>query len=115
VDFLVDEEKLRLESISVYGRRQMGALGIYAAALDERITRVILDDPPATHWQGPPLLNVLRITDLPEAAALVAPREIVSLTPLPEPYGYTASIFALYGVTRGIRQKNGLFEALFTH
>lgn len=112
VDFLVDEEKLRLESISVYGRRQMGALGIYAAALDERITRVILDDPPATHWQGPALLNVLRITDLPEAAALIAPREIVSLTPLPWQYRYTTSVFSLYGATQGLRQRNGLFDAL---
>ena len=57
----------------MYGRKEMGALGLYAAALDDRISRVILDDPPASHWQGPALLNVLRLTDLPEAAALVAP------------------------------------------
>ena len=112
VDFLVDEEQLRLQSISVYGRRQMGALGLYAAALDERITRVILDDPPSSHWQGPALLNILRVTDLPEAAAMMAPREIVSLTPLPQPYDYTASIFALYGARFGIHEKHGLSAAL---
>ena len=46
VDYLVDGEKLKLSSISVYGRGYMGALGLYAAALDKRITRVILEDPP---------------------------------------------------------------------
>ncbi len=81
VDYLVDQEKLNLSSISVYGRKHMGGLALHAAALDSRFSRVILDDPPASHWQGPALLNVLRITDLPEVAGMMAPREIVSLTP----------------------------------
>ncbi len=111
VDFLLDEEKLRLSSISVYGRRQMGTLGLYAAALDERITRVILDDPPISHWQGPALLNILRITDLPEVAALMAPREIVSLTPLPPTWRYTSRIYALYGKPGAIREVHGMAQA----
>jgi hypothetical protein len=112
VDYLVEGEGLKLDSISVYGRKQMGALGLYAAAFDPRITRVILDDPPASHWQAPPLLNILRITDLPEAAGLVAPREIVSLTPVPEAYAYTASIYALYGKKDQIREAADLGQAL---
>ena len=114
VDYLVEGEGLKLDSISIYGRKQMGALGLYAAALDKRITRVILDDPPASHWQGPPLLNILRITDLPEAAALMAPREIVSLTKLPAEYAYTASIYALYGNRKPFREAGDLGEALET-
>ena len=90
----------------------MGALTLYAAAFDSRITRVILDDPPASHWQGPALLNVLRVTDLPEAAALLAPREIVSLTKLPDSYSYTALIYKLYGAKAAMRQAGGLGEAL---
>jgi hypothetical protein len=112
VDYLVDAEGLNLNGISVYGRKQIGALGLYAAALDPRITRVILDEPPASHWQGPPLLNILRITDLVETAGLVAPREIVSLTPLPEAYSYTSSIYALYGRKDQIRQAGDLGQAL---
>jgi hypothetical protein len=112
VDYLVDEEKLTLASLSVYGRRAMGGLALHAAALDTRITRVILDDPPSSHWQAPALLNVLRITDLAEVAGLVAPREIVSLTPLPETYRYTRSIYGLYGKTASIRQAASLGEAL---
>ena len=112
VDYLTDGEKLKLNSISIYGRGYMGALGLYAAALDDRITRVILDDPPSSHWQGPALLNILKLTDLPEAAALVAPRQIVSLTPLPESYKYTSSIFALYGKQGQISERKALGEAL---
>ncbi len=112
VDYLVDEEKLNLSSISVYGRKQMGGLALHAGALDGRISRVILNDPPASHWQAPALLNVLRITDLPEVAGMMAPREIVSLTPLAEGYQYTRAIFRLYGKGDSIREAASLGEAL---
>ncbi len=112
VDYLVEGEKLSLSSISIYGRKQMGALALHAAALDGRIGRVILDDPPASHWQEPALLNILRITDLPEVAGMVAPREIVSLTPLPDAYNYTRSIFRLYSKGGAIREAESLGEAL---
>lgn len=112
VDYLVDEEKLHLSTISVYGRRQMGGLALHAGAIDSRIGRVILDDPPTSHWQGPTLLNVLRVTDLPEVAAMMAPREIVSLTSLPEAYQYTRSIYRLHGKSAAVRQADSLAEAL---
>ncbi len=112
VDFLTEAEGLHLDGISVYGRKQMGALGLYAAAMDPRITRVILDDPPASHWQGPPLLNVLRVTDLPEAAAIMAPREIVSLSKLPAAYDYTRSIYTLYHAGARIREVGDLGKAV---
>ena len=112
VDFLVEDQKLALDSISVYGRRQTGGLAIHAAALDNRISRVILDDPPASHWQGPALLNILRVTDLAEVAAMVAPREIVSLTPLPGTFRYTRSVFGLHGKPGAMRQAASLGEAL---
>jgi hypothetical protein len=112
IDYLLDGEYLKLSSVSVYGRRDMGALALYAAAFDERISCVIPDDPSSSHWQGPALLNILRLTDLPEAAGLMAPREIVSLTPLPATYAYTSSIYALYGKKNRIRRAGDLGEAL---
>jgi hypothetical protein len=91
----------------------MGALALYAAGIDARITRVILDNPPTSHWEGEPaLLNVLRHTDLVEAAALMAPRSIVSLTPLAPAWEYTRSIYKLYGKPEQFRQARGLSEAL---
>lgn len=112
VDYLTSMERLNLSSVSIYGRKNMGVLGIYAAAFDQKITRVILDDPPTSHWQGPALLNVLRFTDLPEAAGLVAPRELVSLTHLSESYAFTKRIYALYGRRRALREASGLADAL---
>jgi len=37
VDYLVEGEGLMLDGVSVYGRKHMGALGLYAAALEPRI------------------------------------------------------------------------------
>ncbi len=114
VDYLVKDQGFVLAGISVYGRRQMGALALYAAALDSRITRVILDDPPASHWQvqAPALLNILRITDLAEVAGMVAPREIVSMSSVPGRYAYTKSIYRLYGQKNSFRVAGDLGEAL---
>jgi cephalosporin-C deacetylase-like acetyl esterase len=111
VDYLSEAAGIKLRGISVYGRKHMGALGLYAAVLDERITRVILDDPPSSHWQGPPLLNILRLTDLPEVAGMMAPREIVSLTSVPRAYAYTSSIYRLHGSSRAIRRAGDLGDA----
>lgn len=112
LDFLSESENLNLSSVSLYARKQMGGLALHAAALDDRIKRVILDDPPSSHWQGPALLNVLRLTDLAEVAAMAAPREIVSLTPLPATYQFTQSVFSLHGKSASIRQAASLGEAL---
>lgn len=112
IDYLTEGEQLRLNSVSVYARREMGGLALHAAAQDPRITRVILDDPPGSHWQGPALLNVLRTTDLAEVAGMVAPREIVSLTRLPQQYGLTRSIYQLHGRSESIREAASLGEAL---
>jgi hypothetical protein len=58
------------------------------------------------------MLNILRFTDLPEIAALLAPRELVSLTPLPRGYDYTASIYSLYGKKDAMRYAGGLGQAM---
>ncbi len=108
VRFLIETEKV--DSVSVYGRRHLGGLALHAAAIEPKITRVILDDPPASHWQGPPLLGVLRLTDLSEVAATIAPREIVSLTPFPQAYRFTEGVFRLHGAK--LREANSLAEAL---
>lgn len=112
IDYLGEGEGLQLTSISAYGRKDMGALALYAGAFDKRISRVIVEDLPPSHWESPGLLNILRITDLPEIAGLMAPREIVSLTPTPKTYAYTSLIYALYGKKQGIRQAGDLGQAL---
>jgi hypothetical protein len=112
IEYLVEDQKLNLSSISVYGRKEMGALAIYAGALNDRVTRAIVDDPPPSHWQGAAFLNVLRHTDLAEVAGLLSGREIVSLTPLPATFQLTERIFKLHSKGGQIRQARALGDAL---
>jgi cephalosporin-C deacetylase-like acetyl esterase len=112
IDYLREAEGLKLSSVSIYARKEMAVPAIYAAATDERISRVILDDPPYSHWQGPAMLNALRFTDLPEVAALIAPREIVSLGPLPKEYALTSAVYGFYGGKGAIREAHALPDAL---
>jgi cephalosporin-C deacetylase-like acetyl esterase len=112
VDYLTQTSGLRIDSVSLFGRKEMAALSLYAAVLDDRVTRVIVENPPATHWHKAPLLNVLRVTDLPEAAALIAPLEFVSLGPLPLEYEHTRQIYSLLAATDRMRPAIGLGDAL---
>ncbi len=83
--------------VVVAGIGVSGALGLYAAALDEGVSQSIVIDPPTTHREAPIFLNVLRYTDLPEAAALVAPRRVTFYGRLPDAYKFTQRIYELYG------------------
>lgn len=83
--------------IAIAGQGISGALGLYAGVLDEQIAQVILLDAPASHFDGPIFLDVLRHTDLPEAAALMAPRRLTFYGKIPEEYAVTQGVFALHG------------------
>jgi len=103
-DIIVALEALRSQEnvdpgqIVILGKGISGALGLYAAILVQRIQQVMMIDPPATHVEGPIFLNILRYTDLPEAAALIAPRSLKFYMRLPEAYNYTRHIYQLYGM-----------------
>jgi hypothetical protein len=45
---------------------------MYAALLDGKVQRVIMQSPPASHVNGPHYLGVLRYTDISETADLLA-------------------------------------------
>ncbi len=83
--------------VVVAGIGRSAGLSLYAGILDERISQVILFDPPTTHRAAPIFLDVLRYTDLPEAAALMAPRRVTFYGRVPEPYEATRKIFELLG------------------
>jgi cephalosporin-C deacetylase-like acetyl esterase len=112
VRWAMDDQKLAPSSISVYGKGEMGIVGLYAALLDPRIQQVILSDPPASHWQGPALLNVLRVTDIAEVAGALAPRRLVSLTKLPATFDDTKRIYGRNRAAGQFVQSASLPEAL---
>ena len=113
VEWVTSEERLRPGRIILYGRRDQGAVVLYAALLDPRIHEVVLMDPPASHWQGPALLNVLRITDLPEVAAALAPRRITLLSAFPQGSEFTRAVYKLRDAGGEYRQAPSLPEAIF--
>ena len=97
LEALRGESGLDRERIMILGKGISGVLGLYAAILDPGVQQVMLMDPPVSHVQGPIFLNVLRYTDLPEAAALLAPRRLNFYARVPAAYEYARSIYGLYG------------------
>ncbi|HYV28926.1 MAG TPA: acetylxylan esterase [Candidatus Eisenbacteria bacterium] len=112
VEWAADEEKISGSSISLYGKGDMGIAALYAALFDGRIKQIILNDPPASHWQRPALLNVLRVTDIPEVAGALAPRLLASLTKLPEAFDYTKRVYGLERAAKQLVEADSLPEAL---
>ena len=112
VEWAINEETIPASSVSIYGKGEMGIVATYAALFDERIKQVVLNDPPGSHWQGPALLNVLRVTDVAEVAGALAPRRLVSLTRLPDSFEHTRAIYRLQRASNQFVQSSSLPEAL---
>ncbi len=112
IEWALREERLSPVSISLFGKEDMGILSLYAALFDERVQTVILSDAPASHWQHPALLNVLRVTDIPQVAAAFAPRRLVSLTDYSKPFDYTRNIYKLAGASSSMSRSTSLPEAV---
>ncbi|HVN82250.1 MAG TPA: prolyl oligopeptidase family serine peptidase [Terriglobia bacterium] len=100
------------KEISIAGKGVQGLIGAYAALLDERITRVILHSPPLTHKSGPIFLNILRYTDVPQALAMLAPRELIFLTHDIDSFDYTRAIYRLNGAERRFRRGYTIAQVL---
>ena len=60
------------DRVAIVGKGEMGVACMYAALLDGKVQRVIVNSLPTSHRQGPHYLGVLRYTDIPEIAALLA-------------------------------------------
>jgi dienelactone hydrolase len=83
--------------VATLGIGDAGILGLYAALLDHRIGEVMLIDPPTTHQDGPIFLDVLRHTDLPEVAGLLAPRRLTFYGQIPEEFEPARRIYSVAG------------------
>lgn len=87
-------ERANTTKLTIGGQGIAAGLAIYAGALDDRVTQVMVVDPPQSQVRGPYFLNVLRHTDLPEAAALLAPRPLYFYGRMPEAYSQTQGIYS---------------------
>jgi cephalosporin-C deacetylase-like acetyl esterase len=112
IAWAAEDEKIPATRIMLYGRDDAGVVALYAALFDERVNGVILGDPPASHWQRPALLNVLRVTDIPEVAAAFAPRELVFLRAMPPGFAETEALLKRTGNNRALRVAGSLAAGL---
>jgi cephalosporin-C deacetylase-like acetyl esterase len=112
VEWAAREECVPMSSVTVYGKDEMGILGLYAALFDDRIQQVILKDPPASHRQGPALLNVLRVTDIAEVAAAFAPRKLAILGAIPASFDYARGVYRFHGRPENLTSAGSMPEAM---
>jgi cephalosporin-C deacetylase-like acetyl esterase len=92
--------------VALAGSGEMAVVALYAALLDGHVDSVILDAPPPTQnapsqpdGRGPALemLNCLRITDLPQVAGLLYPKELVFIGEVPISFGWTVELYDRLG------------------
>jgi len=55
---------------------EMAALALYAGMFEPQIAAFDFENLSASHYQGPIFLNVLRVLDIPQALAMLAPRPV---------------------------------------
>ena len=85
-------------NIAVSGIGPAAGWAIYAAAMDEDISQAILLRSPESHIEGPVLLAALRYADLPDVAALIAPRRLTFYGGMESAYSRTRAIYEGLGV-----------------
>ncbi len=99
------------DNILLAARGEMTVVALCTALLDGQIKAVAVQDPPATLNQasqpdgrGPSieLLGALRITELPEIAALLWPAELLFIGWRPEQYRYTEQVYQHLGTPGAI-------------
>ena len=85
---------------------EMTAVAIMAGLLDGRLRRIVLTDAVATldagsqpDGRGPAveMLNVLKLLDMPVAAGLLWPAELVFVGPRPETYRWAEDLYERLG------------------
>jgi dienelactone hydrolase len=83
----------------VAGAGPAGVLAAYAALWEPEIAGVILRQPPVSHMESaaPPLLNVLRVCDIPDVLGMLAPRPLaLDAAPVPA-WRRAAAVYAAAG------------------
>jgi cephalosporin-C deacetylase-like acetyl esterase len=100
--------------LAIAARGEMGAVALYAALLDGRVSSILLDSPPSTQnaasqkdGKGPAIemLSCLRYTDLPHVAGLLHPADVVVSGDFPSTYAWGEDLYKRFGSARFQRVK----------
>jgi hypothetical protein len=108
----VRDRGIEPSNLTVYGAGEAGVAGLYAALLEPSIGHVILRDPPASHWIGPALPMILRLTDLDEAAGALAPRRLTRVARRPEEWPRTRAGYDRMEASAAYRRADSMADAL---
>jgi dienelactone hydrolase len=86
------------------GQGRSGLVAAYAALYEPAIQEVVALNPPPSHQPrsegeayGPPLLNILRVLDVPEALGCLAPRRLVLIGAEDPAFDRTAALYRSAG------------------
>jgi hypothetical protein len=82
---------------TIAGKEQAGVIAAYAALLEPRLAEIVLVNPTPSHQEGPIFLNVLRVLDVPEALAMLAPRPLTIYASPSAAFTRTATIYGVVG------------------
>jgi hypothetical protein len=83
----------------------MGILAAYAALFMPEVEEVMIIDPPGTHKEGPHFLGILRVLDISDALALLAPRKLTIIGGRDRAFDRTEEIYRRAGAADKIIRK----------
>jgi cephalosporin-C deacetylase-like acetyl esterase len=107
------------DRIGLAARGEMGAVALYAALLDGRCSRILLQDPPATQdapsrgdgrGESIEMLNALRITDLGRLPALLHPAGVALVGTVPDTYEWSLNTLRQAGLPVTVQRVGSLSE-----
>jgi hypothetical protein len=96
----------------VAGEGQAGLVAAYAALYEPALAEVVAVNPPPSHQPhlpggpyGPPLLNVLRVLDVPDALGSLAPRRLTLIGAQDAAFDRTTALYRLAGASNALTRR----------
>jgi hypothetical protein len=86
--------------VALMGMNEMEGIALYAALFEDRVTQLDLQNIFHTHRDGPDILNVLRILDVPQTVAMVAERARVRIIDDEDEWKYPMAVAEKLGWDR---------------
>jgi hypothetical protein len=97
-------------TVTLAGRGAAAGIALYAAVFEPCVAAMELKDPPTSHRQGPILIDVLRVLDMPQALALAFPRRVSLRVADRGPWSWSEAVAKLYGEDTPLVVESSLSE-----
>jgi dienelactone hydrolase len=88
------------QGIYLWGRGELAIPALYAAAVDEKVAGVFLQDAPDRHESETALFSILRYADVPQSAALLFPRPVFFSGTRAPGFAWTEEVYRVLGEPR---------------